>query len=119
LLKIQFGYNINAEFHADFESVEKVLKKCIKKVISKNMTEICTFFTFTYVCQTCFACNFFSVHFLQLFQRIQNQREIPRFLISFLVKKKIWVIFALFSNFEDKCAKNGSKNQKTYFVNVS
>ncbi len=33
----------NAEFHADFKSVEKVYKKCIKKVISRNMTEICTF----------------------------------------------------------------------------
>ncbi len=39
---------------ADFESVEKVLKKCTKKVISKNVTEICTFFTFTHVRQTCF-----------------------------------------------------------------
>ncbi len=26
----------NAEFHADFESVEKVVKKCTKKVISKT-----------------------------------------------------------------------------------
>ncbi len=39
----------NAEFHADFESVEKVLKKCTKKVISKNVTEKCTFFVFTHV----------------------------------------------------------------------
>jgi hypothetical protein len=30
----------NAEFHADFESVEKMHQK---KVISKNVTEICTF----------------------------------------------------------------------------
>jgi hypothetical protein len=36
--KIQYGYQ-NAEFHADFKSVENVPKK----VISKNMTEICTF----------------------------------------------------------------------------
>jgi hypothetical protein len=28
-----------------------------------------------------------------------------------------WVILALFENFE--AAKNGSKNQKTYLVNVS
>jgi hypothetical protein len=91
-----------------------------KKVISKNVTEICTFFTFIHVGQTCFACNFFWCIFLQLFQRIGNQREILRFLISFLIKKiKIWVVLALFSNFEAKCAKNGSKNQKTYFVNVS
>ncbi len=57
----------NAEFHTDFESVEKGLKKCTKKVISKNVSEICTFFTFTHVRQTCFAYNFFLVHFLTTF----------------------------------------------------
>jgi hypothetical protein len=57
----------NAEFHADFESVEKVLKKCTKKVISKNVTVKCTFFTFTHVRQTGFAYNFFLVHFLTTF----------------------------------------------------
>jgi hypothetical protein len=30
----------NAEFHADFESVEKVVKKCTKKVISKTSLTI-------------------------------------------------------------------------------
>ncbi len=38
-----------------------------KKVISKNVTGICTFFTFTHVRQTCFAYNFFLVHFLTTF----------------------------------------------------
>ncbi len=32
----------NAEFYADYKSVEKVLNQCTKKVISKNVTEICT-----------------------------------------------------------------------------
>jgi hypothetical protein len=54
----------NAEFHADFESVEKGLKKCIKKVISKKVIEISTFFTFTHVRQTY---NFFLVHFFKPF----------------------------------------------------
>jgi hypothetical protein len=31
-----------------------------KKVVSKNMLEIYTFSTFTYVRQTCFAYNFFG-----------------------------------------------------------
>jgi hypothetical protein len=58
----------NAEFHADFESVKKGLKKMHQiKVISKNMTKICTFFTFTHVRQTCFAYKFFLVHFLTTF----------------------------------------------------
>jgi hypothetical protein len=103
----------NAEFHADFESVEKVLKKCTKtKLLAK---------TFTHFRQTCFASNFFWWIFSQLFQRIRNLREILRFLTPFSIykKKKIYAILVLFSNFEAKCAKNGSKNQKTYFVNVS
>jgi hypothetical protein len=40
--KIKKGVK-NAEFHADFESVENVLRKCTKKVISKNVTEKCSF----------------------------------------------------------------------------
>ena len=67
-----------------------------------------------------FANNFFGCIFSNLFQRIRNQHEILRFLTHFLIKKKKnWVILVLFSNFEAKRAKNGSKNQKTYFVNVS
>jgi hypothetical protein len=87
-----------------------------KKVISKNVTEKSPFSLLFHVCQTFIAHNFFLVHFLQLFQRIRNQRDILRFLISFLI---FWVILALFANFEAERAKNGSKNQKTYLVNVS
>jgi hypothetical protein len=93
-----------------------------KKVISKNVTEICNFLTFTHVRQTCFACNFFWCIFLQRFQRIRNQRKILRFLISFSIffqTNFFGVILALFANFEAKCTRNGSKYQKTYFVNVS
>jgi hypothetical protein len=91
-----------------------------KKVISKNVTEKCTFFSFTHVRQTCFA--FVWCIFSQLFQRIRNQREILRFLTPFSIfsKKNFFcVILVLFSNFEAKRARNGSKNQKTYLVNVS
>jgi hypothetical protein len=33
--KIQYGYKKNAEFHADCESIEKVMKKCTKKLLAK------------------------------------------------------------------------------------
>jgi hypothetical protein len=56
-----------------------------KKVISKNMTEICNFFTFTHVRQTCFAYNFFWCIFKLIFQRIH---EILRFLTPFLIFKQ-------------------------------
>jgi len=105
----------NAEFHADFESVEKMYQK---KVISKNVTEKCTFFTFTYVRQTCFAYNFFWCIFSQLFQRIRNQREILRFLTPFSIfsKKNFFSpISVLFSNFEAKRAKKRLKKLKNVF----
>ena len=66
--------------------------------------------------------TFFWCIFSQLFQRIRNQREILRFLTPFSIFSKFFflkVILVLFSNFEAKRARNGSKNQKTYFVNVS
>ena len=50
----------NATFHANFESVEKVLEKYIKKkLLAKTWRKNALFFTFTHVRQTCFAYNFF------------------------------------------------------------
>jgi hypothetical protein len=51
--------------------------------------------------------------FLITFQRIQISVKF------FFEKKNNLVILALFKNFEAKRAKNGSKNQKTYLVNMS
>ncbi len=85
-----------------------------KKVISKNVMEICTFFTFTHVCQTCFASNFFWFIFLRLFQRIRNQRDNLRFLISYL-KKKNWGHIITFCKLWSQMGKNSSKNQKNVF----
>ncbi len=55
-----------------------------KKAISKNVTEICTFASFTHVRQTCYDYLFFSCIFKKLFQWIWNQHEILRFLIPFI-----------------------------------
>jgi hypothetical protein len=57
----------HAEFHTDLKSVKKVFQKCTKKVISKNVMEICTFFSFTHVRQTCFAYNFMLMHLTKNF----------------------------------------------------
>jgi hypothetical protein len=84
-----------------------------KKVISKNVTKKSPFFTFYSCSSNFFAYNFFWCIFLQLFERIPNQREILRFLISFMI---FWgVIIALFANFEAERAKHCSKNQKNIF----
>jgi hypothetical protein len=60
-----------------------------------------------------FANNFFWCIFKKFCQRIQNQREILRFLIPILI------ILLLIVNFKCKCARNGSKNEKPFFINVS
>ncbi len=55
----------------NFTLISNPLEKCEKiypkKVISKNVTEICTFPTFTHVFQLCFAYNFFWCIFKNLF----------------------------------------------------
>jgi hypothetical protein len=62
-----------------------------------------------------FANNFYLVHFSKLFQRIQNQHEILRFLTPFLIeKKKILGHISTFSNFCCKCAGKGSKKRKIF-----
>ncbi len=111
---------ISRWFWIRWKSFEKINPK---KVISKNVTEICNFFTFTHVHQTCFACNFFWRLFFTTFstdsKSAWNSAFFDIFFYFFEKKKFLGVILALFANFEAKCAKNGWKNQKTYFVNVS
>ncbi len=93
-----------------------------KKVISKtslttmSKSEKSAFFRHV------FANNFFWYIFSKLFQRIRNHREILHFLTPFPIFSKkffFYVILVLFSNFDCKCAGNGSKNGKSFFMNVS
>ncbi len=72
-----------------FRNRWKSWKKSYKQVINKNETEMCTFYTFDHM------------------------------FIGFVCLQLFWCILALLPNFEAKCARNGSKNLKTYFVNVS
>ncbi len=76
----------NAEFHADFKSVEKVFKNVPKKVISKNMTEICTFSLLLMFIKLVLIITFFGTFF--------------KFII------------VLFSNFEAKQCRKKSKLSK-------
>ncbi len=65
-----------------------------QKSYYQNVTEICTFFTFTHVRQTCFAQNFLWCIFPKTFFK---------------------VILVLFSNFEAKRAKKRLKKSKNVF----
>ncbi len=77
--------------------------------------KICTFSSFTCVCQTYFAYNFFGEFFKTMF----NVFKISDTFFDFSQKNFFKVILVLFSNFEAKLAKNGAKNQKLNLVNVS
>ncbi len=61
-----------------------------------------------------FVTIFFWRIFSKLFQRIRNQHEILRFLAPFFIKKKKKIL-GHFSNFDWKCAENGSKKRKIFF----
>jgi hypothetical protein len=67
LLKNSIWVSKNAEFHADFESVVKVLKKCTKKVIGKNMTEICAFSHLIMFVRLVLLITFFGATFYNFF----------------------------------------------------
>jgi hypothetical protein len=74
----------NAEFHADFESVEKVLKKCAKKkLLAKTWRKNALFSLLLMFVKLVLLITFFWCIFSQLFQRIRNQREILRFFKTF------------------------------------
>jgi hypothetical protein len=60
----------NAEFHAIWNPLKSFEKMHTKKLLA-NMTEICTFFTFTHVRQTCFAYNFLCAFFKNFFNRFE------------------------------------------------
>ncbi len=122
-LKIQYGYQKTHIFTLISNPLKKFWKNAPKKVISKNVTEICTFFTFPYVRRTCFACNFFWVHFLQLFQQNRNQREILRFFDIFIFiffKTIFWGHISMFCKLWSQMRKKRLKKSKNvFFGNVS
>jgi hypothetical protein len=75
----------NAEFHADFESVEKVVKKCTKKNLqAKKVWRTWVKVEKVHISVTYLLITFFGFIFSILFQRIRNQREIQRFLTPIL-----------------------------------
>jgi hypothetical protein len=75
----------NAEFHADFESVEKSCKKCQKKVTSKTSLPNMIKSEKVHISVTFLLVTFFGFIFSKLFQRIRNQREILRILIPTII----------------------------------
>jgi hypothetical protein len=64
---MQYGHQKTQNFTLISNPLKKFIKNAHKKVSGKNVTEICTFSTFTHVRHTCFAYN------LLLVQKIKNK----------------------------------------------
>ncbi len=109
---------ISRWFQIRWKSFKKVYKK---KVISKNVTENCTFCTFTHVRQTCFAYSFSLVHFLKTFSTDWKSAWNSVFFDTFMIKKNFFFrsYYYFFKLWSQMLKKRGAKNQKTYEVNVS
>ncbi len=88
LLKYSLWVSKNAEFYADFESVH----------------------------QTCFAYNFFLCTFKKLLQRIQNQREILRFIIHFFLffQNKFVLYWRLLKALQPNAQKTAQKSKNVF-----
>jgi hypothetical protein len=104
---------ISRWFRIRWKSFEKMYQN---KVISKNVTEKCPFFTFIHVRQTCFAYNFFLVHFFTTFSTDSKSAWNSAFLTPFAIffKKNIFLghistFFELWSQTRKKRLKK-SKN---------
>jgi hypothetical protein len=52
LKKMQYGYQKNAEFDSDFESVEKPAKHLMRKSYQRKVTEKWSYLTFITACQS-------------------------------------------------------------------
>ncbi len=81
-----------------------------KKVVNKNVTEICTLFTFTRVHQVCFACDFYG----RIFFETSSTDFKSAFFDTFLTFSKSNFL-VLFANFEAERARIGTNYQQTYF----
>ncbi len=118
--KIKKGIK-NAEFHADFKSVENFFKKFTKKVVSKiSLTNTSKRRKSAYF-HHIFADNIFGTFLKNFFNRFEMGVKFCVFDTFLIFSNQIFlkVILILFSNFEAKRAKNGSKILKTFFINMS
>ncbi len=123
--KLEYGYQKNAQFYADFETVEKNVKNLLTKKLQPKKcekSEVLLFYTTNL--QKCLANNFFWVDFFRLFPQIWNQRKILRILNTHMSKKNKFfgVIEYIYENMlelvECKFARNGLTNWKTFLTNI-
>ncbi len=108
----------NAEFHTDFKSVENVLKKCTKKYAAKIWQKYALFPLLLMFVKLALLITFL-VHLVQkkISTDLKSAWNSDTFFI--MCQKIFFGHISPFLNCEAKRAKNGAKNKKTYYVNVS
>ncbi len=109
---------ISRWFRIHWKSFEKMHPK---KLLAKTWRKYALFSLLLMFVKLDLLVTFFWCIFYNVFNGFEISVKFCFFNIFLIFCQKIFfgVILALFANFEAKCAKNGSKNQKTYFVNVS
>ncbi len=118
--KIQYWYQKPQSFTLISNLWKSFKKMHPKKVINKNVIEICTFFTFAQVRQTCFADNFF-VHFFTLFSTDSKSAWNSAFFdifFDFFPKKFVLGHIITFCKLWSQALKR-LKKKKRIFLNVS
>ncbi len=89
----------NAEFYANFKSIEKVVKNVPKNLLKQKCDGNCTFTTFTNIHQTfalliIFLCAFFK----NFFNGFEISMKFCIFLISFWIKTNLYKCNGYFRN---------------------
>ncbi len=104
ILKKSKKVSKNAEFHADFESVEKVVKKCTKtSVTNMSKSEKSAFFPHI------FANNYFWVHFFKTFSTdSKSDTFVAFFKQNFFFRSYLYFFQTLIANAQETAQKNGN-----------
>jgi hypothetical protein len=121
--KIQLWLSKNAEFHADFKSVEKVLQKCTEKKLLAKMWWKYALFPLLLMFIKLVLFIPFLVHFFKTFSTDMKSAWNYAFFDTFCLNFFLYVILVLFSNFAAKTRKKGAKNQEhvlsKYFLDLN
>ncbi len=125
--KFECGYQNNAEFYADFETVQKNVKNLLTESYRQKKCAKLQFVLFyTTKLQKIVANSFFcKVHFFQLFPQIWYQRKIPHIFDTHMQKKKLkffGVIEYIYEYYlelvECKYVRKGLTNWKGFLINI-
>ncbi len=121
----KYGYQNNAEFDTDFETVEKNVKNLLRKTLQpKKVWKIRGILSILLTCKSVWQITF-SGWIFRLFPQIWNQRKILRNLNTHMPKRNKQIFGAIeyiyeymLELVECKFPRNGWTNWKTFLTNI-